>query len=56
MNYRCPRHQDTQQIKYWNTSSHNNRDTYPKNNNHKQASWQHSTNSEYALRSLVSMV
>ena len=54
-----PRYQDTQQIKYWNTSPHNHRDTYPhwpKNNDHKPASWQHSTNNEYALRSLVSMV
>ena len=52
-------YQDTQQIKYWNTSPHNHRDTYPywpKNNDHKAASWQHSTNNEYALRSLVSMV
>ena len=57
--YRSPRYQDTQQIKYWNTSPHNHRDTYPywpKNNDHKPASWQHSTNNEYALRSLVSMV
>ena len=57
--YRSPCYQDTQQIKYWNTSPHNHRDTYPywpKNNDHKAASWQHSTNNEYALRSLVSMV
>ena len=54
-----PRYQDTQQIKYWNTSPHNHRDTYPywpKYNDHKPASWQHSTNYEYALKSLVSMV
>ena len=49
----------TQQIKYWNTSPHNHRDIYPywpKNNDHKAASRQHSTNNEFALRSLVSMV
>ena len=41
------------------TSPHNYRDTYPywpKNNDRKPASWQHSANNEYALRSLVSMV
>ena len=57
--YRSPRYQDTQEVQYWNTSPHNHRDTYPywpKNNDHKAASWQHSTNNEYALRSLVSMV
>ena len=57
--YRSPCYQDTQQIKYWNTSPHNHRDTYPywpKNNDHKPTSWQHSTNNEYALRSLLSMV
>ena len=57
--YRSPRYQDTQQIKYWNTPPHNHRDTYPywpKNNDHKPTSWQHSTNNEYALRSLLSMV
>ena len=57
--YRSPRYQDIQQIKYWNTSPHNHRDTYPywpKNNDHKPASCEHSTNNEYALRSLVSMV
>ena len=45
--HRSPCYQDTQQIKYWNTSPHNHRDTYrywPKNNDHKPASWQHSTN------------
>ena len=26
---RSPRYQDTQQIKYWNISPHNHRDTYP---------------------------
>ena len=39
--YRSPCYQDTQQIKYWNTSPHNHRDTYPywpKNNDHKAAS------------------
>ena len=57
--YRSPHYQDTQQIKYWNTSPHNHRDTYPywpKNNDHKPVLWQHSKNNEYALRSLVSMV
>ena len=57
--YRSPCYQDTQQIKYWNTSPHNHRDTcpyWPKNNDHKPTLWQHSTNNEYELRSLVSMV
>ena len=57
--YRSPHYQDTQQIKNWNTSPHNHRNTYPywpENNDHKPASWQHSTNNEYALRSLVNMV
>ena len=57
--YRSPHYQDTQQIKYWNASPHNHRNTYlywPKNNDHKLASWQHSTNNVYALRSLLSMV
>ena len=26
--YRSPRYQNTQQIKYWNTSTHNHKDTY----------------------------
>ena len=57
--YRSPRYQDTQQIKYWNTSLHNRRYIYPywpKNNDHKPASWQHSTNNEYVLRSLIGVV
>ena len=56
--YRSPRYQNTQQIKYWNTSPHNHKDTYrywPKIND-KPASWQHSTNNKYSPRSLVSMV
>ena len=57
--YASLHYQNTQQIKYWTTSPLNHRDTYshwPKNNNNKPALWQHSTNNEYALRNLVSMV